>query len=227
MFNFDVISDNLSYFVIGLYPHGQLGGFALTIYLAVTSCALSLIFGIVLGLLGVSRNVFVRRGAKLYCEFMRGMPLIMVIFWMYFMLPLVTGGAVPESRTVIMALTLFTSAYMGQIVMAGIAGVPKGQMEAAISTGLGYWRAMFYVVLPQGLRNMIPSFVNQLVSLIKDTSLAFIVSVPELTSIATQVNNRTMIYPFEIFIFIAVLYFSLCYSLTAFSRILEKRYATK
>ncbi|MBI5816185.1 MAG: amino acid ABC transporter permease [Nitrospinae bacterium] len=225
MFDYSVIANNLPYFMVGLWPHGPLGGFALTIYLAVTSCALSILFGIVVGLMGVARHDVIRRVSKIYCEVLRGMPLLMVIFWMYFLLPLATGGAVPESRTVIAALTIFTSAYMGQIVRAGIEGVPRGQMEAAMSTGLGYWQAMIYVVLPQGLRHMIPSFVNQLVSLVKDTSLAFIVGVPELTSIATQVNNRTMIFPFEIFIFIAILYFSLCYTLTAFSRWLERRYS--
>ena len=153
----------------------------------------------------------------------RGMPLLMVIFWMYFLLPALFGKAIPETRTVIMALTFFTSAYMSQIVRAGIEGIPKGQMEAAISTGLKHWQAMVYIILPQGLRNMIPSFVNQFVSLIKDTSLAFIVGVSELTHVATQINNRTMAFPTEIFFFIAVVYFIICYAFTSLSRTLEKR----
>ena len=124
-----------------------------------------------------------------------------------------------------MALTLFTSAYMSQIVRAGIEGIPKGQMEAAISTGLSHRQAMIYIVLPQALRNMIPSFVNQFVSLIKDTSLAFIVGVSELTHVATQINNRTMVYPTEIFIFIAVIYFVICFAFTELSRWLERRLA--
>jgi polar amino acid transport system permease protein len=155
------------------------------------------------------------------------MPLLMVIFWMYFLLPAFMGGTVSENWTVIMALTLFTSAYMSQIVKAGIEGIPAGQVEAAISTGLHPWQAMIYIVLPQGLRNMIPSFVNQFVSLIKDTSLAFIVGVSELTHVATQINNRTMIYPTEIFAFIAVVYFIICYAFTSLSRWLERRLAWK
>jgi polar amino acid transport system permease protein len=147
----------------------------------------------------------------------------MVIFWMYFLLPAVFGKGIPETRTVIWGLTFFTSAYMSQIVRAGIEGIPKGQMEAAISTGLKHWQAMLYIILPQGLRNMIPSFVNQFVSLIKDTSLAFIVGVSELTHVATQVNNRTMAFPTEIFFFIAVVYFILCYIFTSLSRWLEHR----
>jgi polar amino acid transport system permease protein len=110
-------------------------------------------------------------------------------------------------------------------VRAGITGIPKGQMEAAISTGLSHGQAMFYIILPQALRNMIPSFVNQFVSMIKDTSLAFIVGVTELTQIATQINNRTMLYPTEIFLFIAVIYFIICFAFTELSRWLERRLA--
>ena len=209
--------------MIGRYPDGPLGGVGLTLYLAVVSCVLSFFGGLILGLLSVSRHKWISLPSVLFINAIRGMPLLMVIFWMYFLLPAVFGKGFPEVSTVIMGLTFFTSAYMSQIVRAGIEGIPKGQTEAAISTGLKHWQVMLYIVLPQGLRNMIPSFVNQFVSLIKDTSLAFIVSVSELTQVATQVNNRTMAYPTEIFFFIAIVYFILCYSFTSLSRWLEQR----
>lgn len=221
-FNISVIADNFTYFMIGSFPHGALGGLGLTLYLAVVSCILSFIGGLFLGLLSISRYRFIRYPVVTFINLVRGMPLLMVIFWMYFLMPALFGK-VAESQTVIAALTLFTSAYMSRIVVAGIEGIPKGQTEAAISTGLKPWQAMLYVVLPQGLRNMIPSFVNQFVSLIKDTSLAFIVGVSELTHVGTQINNRTMAYPTEIFIFIALIYFVLCYSFTSLSRWLEQR----
>lgn len=220
--DFTVIQDNLTYFLIGSYPQGSLGGVALTLYLAVTSCVLSFIGGLILGLLSVSRNRMVRYTTLAVINAVRGIPLLMVIFWMYFLVPSLLGHPVPESRTVITALTLFTSAYMAEIVRAGIEGIPRGQMEAALSTGLGHWQAMIYVVLPQGLRNMVPSFVNQFVSLIKDTSLAYIVGVSELTHVATQVNNRSMIYPTEIFLFVAAVYFVICFVFTSLSRWLER-----
>ena len=223
--DFTVIWNNLTYFMIGRYPQGPLGGFALTIYLAVVSCVFSFFGGLFLGLLNVSRNRVIRYLSLALVNGLQGMPLLMVIFWIYFLLPAVMGQPVGENRTVIVALTLFTSAYMSQIVKAGIEGIPKEQTEAALSTGLRHWQVMVYVILPQGLRNMIPSFVNQFVSLIKDTSLAFIVGVSELTHVATQINNRSFIYPTEIFLFIAVLYFALCYAFTSVSRTLEKRLA--
>ncbi|HEY5973271.1 MAG TPA: amino acid ABC transporter permease [Geobacteraceae bacterium] len=221
--NFQVIADNFTYFMIGRYPHGPLGGVGLTIYLAVCSCLLSFFGGLILGLLSVSKRRWISWPTMVFINAVRGMPLLMVIFWMYFLLPALFGKGFPEVRTVIMGLTFFTSAYMSQIVRAGIEGIPRGQTEAALSTGLKPWQAMVYVVLPQGLRNMIPSFVNQFVSLIKDTSLAFIVGVSELTHVATQVNNRTMAFPTEIFFFIAVVYFILCYAFTSLSRWLERQ----
>lgn len=220
--NFQVVADNFTYFMIGRFPDGPLGGVGLTLYLAVVSCTLSFFGGLLLGLLSVSRHSWVRVPSTLFINLFRGMPLLMVIFWMYFLLPALFGKTA-ETNTVIMALTIFTSAYMSQIVRAGIEGIPKGQTEAGISTGLTEWQVMLYIILPQALRNMIPSFVNQFVSLIKDTSLAFIVGVSELTHVATQVNNRTMAFPTEIFFFIAVIYFLLCYAFTSLSRWLEQR----
>jgi polar amino acid transport system permease protein len=221
-FNISVITDNFTYFMIGRFPHGPLGGVGLTLYLAVISCILSFFGGLILGLLSVSRFAVVRYPALAFINLVRGMPLLMVIFWMYFLMPALFGK-VAENNTVIMALTLFTSAYMSRIIVAGIDGIPKGQTEAAISTGLKSWQVMLYIVLPQGLRNMIPSFVNQFVSLIKDTSLAFIVGVSELTHVATQINNRTMAFPTEIFVFIAFVYFIICFAFTSLSRWLEGR----
>jgi polar amino acid transport system permease protein len=221
--NFQVIADNFTYFMIGRYPNGPLGGLGLTLYLAVVSCLLSVVGGLVLGLLSISRYRWIRWPSVLFINTVRGLPLLMVIFWMYFLLPILLGKTTPESQTVIMGLTLFTSAYMSQIVRAGIEGIPKGQTEAALSTGLKHWQTMLYIVLPQGLRNMIPSFVNQFVSLIKDTSLAFIVGVSELTHVGTQINNRTMAYPTEIFIFIAAVYFVICFAFTSLSRVLERK----
>jgi polar amino acid transport system permease protein len=223
--DFSVIWENLSYFFIGRYPKGPLGGVGLTLYLAVVSLVLSFIGGLILGLLSVSRNRLIKWGSEAVIQAIRGMPLLMVIFWMYFLMPALAGRPLPEAWTVIAALTLFTSSYMSQIVRAGIEGIDRGQMEAAISTGLSHRQAMIHIILPQGLRNMIPSFVNQFVSMIKDTSLAFIVGVSELTHVATQMNNRTMLYPTEIFLFIAVIYFIMCFAFTELSRWLERRLA--
>jgi len=224
--DFSVIWDNLTHFFIGTYPNGPIGGIVLTLYLAFVALILSFFGGLLLGLLCVSSNRFIRFATLAVVNTIRGIPLLMVIFWMFYLLPALLGGhSAPENWTVIAALTIFTSAYMSQIVQAGIDGIPRGQTEAALSTGLHPWQTMVYVVLPQALRNMIPSFVNQFVSMIKDTSLAFIVGVSELTHVATQISNRTMVYPTEIFFFIACIYFVICFAFTSLSRWLETRLA--
>ncbi len=119
-FGFQVIWDNIEHFLVGRYPHGPIGGLALTIWLAVVSCALSIVIGIFTGLLCVSQNRFIRYPVLTVVNTIRGIPLLMVIFWMYFLLPAFMGMVVAESWTVIAALTVFTSAYMSQIVQAGI-----------------------------------------------------------------------------------------------------------
>jgi polar amino acid transport system permease protein len=221
--SFAVISDNIVYFLVGRFPHGPLGGVALTLILAVISLLLSLVGGLILGLVSVSRFRLLRWASLAFINTVRGLPLLMVIFWAYFLWPALVGHPTAESQTVVLSLTIFTSAYMSQIVRAGIAAVPRGQTEAALATGLSPRLALLLVVLPQALRSMIPSFVNQFVSMIKDTSLAFIVGVDELTHVATQVNNRTLVHPTEIFLFIAVVYFVICYAFTTLSRRLERR----
>ncbi len=223
--DFTVVVDNLTYFVVGRYPHGPLGGIALTLYLALAAGVLAFVGGLALALASLAPRRAFRWPAEAIIQVLRGVPLLMVIFWMYFGIPALLGRPVPEASTVIAALALFTSAYMSQIVRAGIESITKGQVEAARSSGMRPAQVTAFVILPQALRNMIPSFVNQFVSLIKDTSLAFIVGVSELTHIATQVNNRSLIYPTEIFLFVAGVYFILCYALTSLSRRLERRLA--
>jgi polar amino acid transport system permease protein len=225
IFDFSVITNNFLQLMIGRYPNGPIGGLALTLILAFISVVLSIFGGLILGILCISKNKFIQIPISIVINLIRAMPLLMVIFWMFFLLPAITGGKFPENGTVICALTIFTSCYISQIVKAGIASIPKGQSEATMSSGLTYWQSMRYVILPQGLRNMIPSFVNQFVSLIKDTSLGYIVGVSELTQVAQQINNRTQNYSAEIFMFLALIYFIICFAFTSLSRWLEKSLA--
>jgi len=221
--HWDVIAKNMNYLLIGAYPHGELGGLAMTILMALGGIFGAFWLGLVFGLMRLSKRRWLYLPALAYIEIIRGTPLLMLIFWFYFLAPVLWGHSLPGHQSALISLIIFTSAYIAEIVRAGVLALPKGQMEAARGTGLSRMNAMRHVILPQALFNMIPSFVNQFVSLTKDTSLAFIIGVNELTKAATQVNNRTMTAPTEIFITIAVLYFIICYVLTAFSRRLEKK----
>lgn len=148
----------------------------------------------------------------------------MLIFWTYFLLPILFGVDIPEITTVVGALALIASAYLAHGVKAGIVAIGRGQWQAGMSLGLGRWQTLRYIVLPQALRMMVPSFINQWISLIKDTSLAYIVGVGELTFLATQVNNRSMVYPTEVFLFVALVYFIFCLLLDLLAQGVSRRF---
>jgi len=106
-----------------------------------------------------------------------------------------------------------------------VEALPPGQFEAAKAAGLSYWQTMRYIILPQALKIMIPAFVGQFITIFKDTSLAYIIGVFELTTVAQTISNRLMFYPFEIYVAIGVLYFMCCYSMSIVARRLEVRMA--
>ncbi len=220
--NFDVVIANFPYLLWGAYPDGPLGGLALSIVLAAGGIFGAFWIGLVMGLGRLSTRWWVRLPSIVYIEIIRGVPLLLLIFWFYFLGPVAFGHVLPETTSALIAFIVFTGAYVAEIVRAGVLALPRGQMEAARSSGLSHVQAMRYVILPQALRNMIPSFVNQFVSLNKDTSLASIIGVLELTRAADQISNRVLTAPTEIYFTILVLYFIICYVLTATSRRLEK-----
>lgn len=221
--HWDVVWRNFDYFLWGAFPRGPLGGLSMSILMALGGIFGAFWLGLGVGLCRLSKRAWLRIPSMVYIEVIRGTPLLMVIFWFYFLAPVILGKSLPDWQSAIVALIVFTSAYIAEIVRAGVLSLPKGQMEAARGSGLSHAQTMIHIILPQALFNMIPSFVNQFVSLTKDTSLAYIIGVSELTKTATQVNSRTMKAPFEIFITVAALYFLVCFVLTELSRRLETK----
>ena len=143
--------------------------------------------------------------------FFRAIPVLMLIFWVYFLLPIVFGIDAPAIGSVIFALTLIYMAYIAHIVKAGLLALSQGQWQAGLSLGLNRWQVLWLIILPQGIKMMVPSFINQWIALIKDSSLAYVINVTELTYIATQINGDSYgIYSAEIYLFIAVVYFIFC-----------------
>jgi len=231
-FNWSVIVGNIRSLLIWTFPHGLggeifhgLGGLSLSIILALISLTVSFGIGLITGLGRLSRNPLISTPSILYIELIRGNPLIMVIFWVYFFSPIITGMQIDVFWSATIAFTIFSGAYLAEIVRAGVTAIPYGQMEAAIASGLNYVKAMRYVILPQALKIMIPAIVGQFIALFKDTSLAYIIGVFELTTVAQTINNRLMVYPFEIYTTIAVLYFICCYAMSDVARRLERKYS--
>jgi polar amino acid transport system permease protein len=213
--------------LIGQYPSGALGGLALTFILAVLGVALAFPLGVGLALARVSPYRLLYWPATAVIYVMRGLPLIMLIFWVYFFLPVILGRPVSGFSTLLATLVIYEAAYLAEIVRAGIDSLPRGQMEAARAVGLTYMQAMRKVVLPQAIYNMVPAMLSQFVSTIKETSLGYVISVNELTFAANQVNSTLLTKPFPVFAVLAAIYFLLCFSLTQLARQLEKRVARR
>lgn len=212
--DFSVILDNLPYFLWGRAFDGQPGGLLLTLIMALEAGVLSLVAGVFFALVAWLAGGWTRRVLFAFADFIRGIPLIFVIFWLYFLIPAVFRTNVPDTLTVVLALAWFTSAAVMYTTLAGIDALAAGQTEAGLASGLSRLGVLVHVLLPQAVPNVLPSLVGVFISLIKDTSLAFIVNVPELSTVAGQVNNRTQIYPTEIFLFTGAVYFVLCGALS-------------
>jgi len=205
-----VLADNLPYLLWGRWPEGPLGGAALTLLLSAGSALASALLGLVGGVALAMASGGWRALLVLALGFLRAVPVLMLIFWTYFLLPMALGIDVPGVLSVMCALSLVGGAYLAHAVHAGVRGVPAGQWQAGLSLGFTRWGTLRHLVMPQALRMMLPSFINQWVTLIKDSSLAYIVGVGELSFVAAQVNARTMLYPSEIFVFVGAIYWLLC-----------------
>ena len=218
-FDWGVIAGNWKFLLFqGLLGFGSFGGG--TLRLAIPAMVLGSILGVIVGLCRLARRPWMYYPAVLYVELFRGVPLVMVIFWFWFLVPQITGQRLPEYTVALAAFVVFEAAYLGEIVRAGVQSVPRGQVDAAMAAGLTYGQMMVHVILPQAIRNMIPSLVTQFIVLFKDTSLASIIGMMDLTKAAQTVSQRE-IRPFEMYLFIAVVYWICTYSMSRLSRWLE------
>jgi len=214
------------YFLIGQYPNGPLGGLALTLLLAALGLLLAFPLGLLLGLARISEHRALRWPVTALVFVVRGIPLLMVVFWAYFFLPSVTGHKTDQFSTMLIALVVFDGVYIAEIVRAGVRGIPDGQMHAARSLGFGRFGALRYVILPQALRHMLPSLVNQFVSTIKETSLGYIIGLTEVAFITTQINTQVFTKPVQVYSTLALTYFVLCFGLSRVAYAMEKRLST-
>ena len=217
----DVIWRNLPFLIVqGFLGFGTFAGG--TLRLAIPSIVLGFLLGIFIGIGRLAPRWWIRLPATLYVEFFRGVPLVMVILWMWLVIPIVLKTSIPEFGVALTAFVIFEAAYLGEIVRAGIQSVPRGQVEAATAVGLSGAQSMRFIVLPQAIRNMIPSLVTQFIVLFKDTSLASIIGFMDLTKAAQVVNNRE-VRPFALYLFIAVVYWICTYSMSRYARYVESR----
>ncbi|MGM9923177.1 MAG: amino acid ABC transporter permease [Bacillus sp. (in: firmicutes)] len=197
-----------------------LEGFLVTLKVAGISIFFSFIIGGLIGTLRYAEIPVLSKLLAIIVEIVRNLPLLLIIFFTYFALPEI-GIDLGITLSAIVALTVFESAMLSEIIRSGLNSIHKGQIEAGRSSGLTYVQTLRLIVLPQALRNMVPPIVSQFISLLKDTSLAVIIALPELMHSAQIINARSVNFIVPIFILIAFMYFIVNYTLSILARRLE------
>jgi L-cystine transport system permease protein len=208
--------------VLRSYPF-MLEGLAITVMLGVTSFALGSVVGLATALARLSSSPPLRALAIVYLSIFRGTPMLVQILLIYFGLPQL-GITLEPIPSAILALTLNVGSYQSENFRSGILGVDKGQREAASSLGMTYWQAFRKIIFPQALRIATPTIGNRFIALMKDTSLASVVTVVELTRVAERVGSATFRY-LEMFMLAAVVYWLLNTALSIGQEVLERRMA--
>ena len=207
-------------------------GFQYTVELTAIAALGGLFFGTLLAMARLASNKWLSQPAAAYVNLMRSIPLVLVIFWFFFLMPLVfqaiTGGERPlqigAERTAIITFIMFEAAYFCEIMRAGIQSIPKGQVNSAYALGLTYGQAMRLVILPQAFRNMIPVLLTQTIILFQDTSLVYVISATDFVGAASKIAQRDGRLV-EMYLFVAAVYFVLCYTLSYFVKRLQKKIA--
>ncbi len=212
-FDWQVIVDSLPFLLDGL-----LLSFRLTLLAIVGGLA----FGTVLAVMRTSGIRPLMWIAMIYVNFFRSLPLILVIFWFYFLVPLVIGEAVGSFYSALIAFTLFEAAYYSEIMRAGLNSVSRGQVHAGLAIGFTWRQNLQYVILPQAFRAMIPVLVTQAIILFQDTSLVYVVALRDFMTAASVVATREGRLV-EMYLFAALVYFVICFSGSLFVRYLQSR----
>jgi glutamate/aspartate transport system permease protein len=214
-FDFGIIPLSLPFIWIGLLY---------SLKLTVTAMTGGIILGTLLALARLSGGVVLATASTLYVNTLRSIPLLMVILWFFFLIPIFTGTPMGAEKSAMITFTLFEAAFYAEIMRAGIQSVSKGQINAGYAIGMNYWQTMGHVILPQAFRNMLPVLLTQTIILFQDTSLVYAIGAKDLLK-AAEITGKNYNRPVEMYMFSAVVYFAICFSLSMFVKYLNKRIA--
>jgi polar amino acid transport system permease protein len=216
-FRWDVIWSNLDFLLSGLQ---------MTLIISATSLVFALVGGLVLALFDLSRFALLRAFSLALGEIIRNTPILVQLLWVYYVLPIVFGIRVSSLAAILIGLSLYMAAFISEVYRAGIQAVPKGHREAAQVLGLTPAQSFMRIVLPQAIRITLPPLASNFVQLIKFSSLGAVISVSEITRRGMELSSSTF-RPLEIFSFIAVVYFFICWPLAMAIRIWERHLANR
>jgi glutamate/aspartate transport system permease protein len=223
-YDFEVIKTSLPY----LFKEGMVFTLTLTA-LAMTG---GIVFGTLLAMMRLSAFKPLSMLAGGYVNLMRSVPLVLVIFWFFFLVPYIGAWAIGADRPIavgafwsaVITFTMFEAAYYCEIMRAGIQSIPRGQVWSGYALGLNYWQTMGQIVLPQAFRNMLPVLLTQTIILFQDTSLVYVISATDFLGAAAKIANRDYRLV-EMYTFVAVVYFIISYSLSMLVKRLQDRIA--
>lgn len=213
-FDFDVLWRNLPFLWNGML---------LTLQLMVLAVGGGLALGTVLAVLRMSPIKPVSWAVAAYVNFLRSMPLILVIFWFYTLVPKIIGASISGFYSVLIAFIMFEAAYYSEIIRAGISSVRRGQIAAAMALGLTNLQAMRYVILPQAVRNMVPVLLTQSIVMLQDTSLVYVVGLRDFLTAADIVAGRDN-RPTELYVTVALVFLVICFAGSRLANLLRRRY---
>ncbi|WP_397475208.1 amino acid ABC transporter permease [Pusillimonas sp.] len=216
--------------IIRTAPYVIQVGLMFTLKLTALSTIGAVILGTLLAMMRLSSNRLVSGVAGSYVNLMRALPLILIIFWFYFLVPYIVGWITQAGRPIavggftsaLITFILFEAAYFCEIMRAGIQSIPRGQAEAGYALGLNYWQVMGKIVLPQAFRNMTPLLLTQMIVLFQDTSLVYVLSLTDFLGAANNVAQRDGRL-IEMFVFAAVVYFVISYTASRLVKVIERR----
>lgn len=220
--NWDLVwtENNLIRLFVGDLARGEAGGLLLTLEISVLAILVSTVMGAVIGIMRVSKSRWISVPAAIYVLTLRNIPVLILIFWAYFVPPYL-GWMTSQFASVAVALTLFTAAYIAEIIRGGIKAVSPGNVLAARALGLNNFETQVWVVLPQAIHKMIPALTGRYITVVKNTSLAFLIGLSDLTEIGKEINARLLTAPIELYFTLLLFYFVVNRGLSAMTGSLE------
>ncbi len=223
-FDFDVISRSWEVLVFK--------GLAFTFQVTLLAMVGGIVFGTLLAMMRLSSIKPLSWLAGGYVNLLRSIPLVLVIFWFFFLVPYIGAWVIGASTPIkvgafasaLVTFIMFEACYYCEIMRAGIQSIPRGQVNAGYALGLNYWQMMGHIVLPQAFRNMIPVLLTQTIVLFQDVSLVYIISLPDFVTLASKIAQRDGRL-IEMYLFVALVYFVLCFALSRLVKRLQSRVA--
>jgi glutamate/aspartate transport system permease protein len=196
-------------------------GLLTTLKLTLVAIVLSFPLGCLIAVGRLSHRAWLSRICASFVNLLRCNPLILILFWFYFLMPMIIGRAIDDLTSIIVAFVIFFSAYFAEIVRSGIQSVGTRQIQAGLSSGLTYAQTMRYIILPQAIRSMLPALTTQCILVLQGTTVAYVVGYDELLHTAAMIAERTG-RPVELYLFVGLIYFLICYAGSLLSRHFEK-----